>query len=96
MAHIDGLLEGLALNNTSDEATGKRITGTIGVVDLALLDGVYRNLLDLDVSALLGAYGDCRVGALREDNSPWALGVLLGSGRNLLGNLLDVLGLDAV
>lgn len=48
----------------------------------------------LDVS--ISADGDGGVGALGEDDGPGALGVLLGALCDGLGDLGDVLGLDAV
>lgn len=96
MTHVDGLLERLALDDTSNETSSESVTGTVGVVDLLLLDGVYGNLLDIGVSALLCGYGDGRVSALSDDDSPGSLGVLLGCAGNLLCNLLHVLGLPAM
>lgn len=96
MTHVDGLVERLALDDTSDETTGERVTGTVGVVDLLLLDGVYGEFLDVSVTALLCGHGNGWVGALGEDNSPGSLAVLLGCVGKLLSNLLDVLGLPAM
>lgn len=96
LTHVNGLLKRLALDNTSNETSGERVTGTVGVVDLVLLDGVYRNLLDISVTTLLCGHGNGWVGALSDDNSPRSLGVLFGCGGNLLRNLLDVLGLPAM
>jgi hypothetical protein len=96
LAHVNGSLERLALDDTSDEASSKGVTGTVGVVDLVLADGVYRYLLHINGTALLCADGNGGIGTLSEDNGPRSLGVLLRSVCDGLGNLLDVLGLDVV
>ena len=90
---MDGLLEGLALNNTGGEATGKGITGTVGVVDLGGIDGVDGELLDL-ILALDG--NDGRLGALGDDGNTLALGVLLGEVGKSLGDLLNISDVEAV
>lgn len=84
---MDGLLEGLALDDTGGEATSESITGTVGVVDLGGVDGVDGELLDL-ILALDG--NDGRLGALRDDGNALALGVLLGEVGKSLGDLLDI------
>jgi hypothetical protein len=96
LAHVDGLVKRLALYDTSDEPTGESITGTVGVVDLVLADGVDGRLLDIYITTILRCDGDGWVGALGENHGPGALAVLLGHVRDLLGDLLDVLGLNAV
>lgn len=96
MTHVDGLLERLALDNTSNETSGEGVTGTVGVVDLLRLDGVYGDLLDIGVTTLLCGHRNSWVSALGNDNSPGSLAVLLGCAGNLLGNLLYVLGLPAM
>jgi hypothetical protein len=96
LAHVNGSLERLALDDTGDKATGKGITGTVGVVNLVLSDGVYGNFLHINGTTLLCADGNGRVGALGEDDSPRTLSVLLGAVRDGLGNLLDVLGFNVV
>jgi hypothetical protein len=57
---------------------------------------MYLDLLDIDLSAILRAHSDCWAGALCDDYSPGALGVLLGPVGDALRNLLDVLRLDVV
>lgn len=96
LAHVDGLLERLALDDTGDETTGKGITGTVGVVDLVFGDCVHGDFLDIDVAAVLCADGNGGVGALGDDDGPWSVGVLLGQAGNLLRNFLDILGLVTV
>ena len=96
LAHVDGLFERLALDDTRDETAGKGITSTVGIIDLVFADCVDRYLLDIDVTAVFCADGDGGVGTLGDDNSSWSLGVLLGQGSNLLRNFLDVLGLVTV
>lgn len=96
LTHVNGSLERLALDNTSDEASSESVTGTVGVVDLALAESVDSYLLDIDVTALLCADGNSGVGTLCEDNGPSALCVLLRALCDGLGDLLDVLGLDVV
>ncbi|KAJ2970099.1 hypothetical protein NQ176_g8345 [Zarea fungicola] len=54
LAHINGLFQGLALDNASEETASKGVAGTVAVVDLGLLNGVDRELLD----ALLALGGD--------------------------------------
>ena len=96
LAHVDGLFERLALDDTRDETACKGITSTVGVVDLVFADCVDRYFLDIDITAVLRADSDGGVGTLGDDNSPWSLGVFLGQVRNLLRNFLDVLGLVTV
>lgn len=113
LAHVDGLLEGLALDDTGDETTGESITtivlemltfdgldeylpGTVGVVDLVLADGVDRDLLHVNLTALLCGDSDCRVGTLCDNDCPGPLCVLLGAVGDSLGDLLDVLSVKVV
>lgn len=96
LAHVDGGFEALALNNTCDEASSEGVTCTIGVVDLVAADGMDGDFLDVDCAAFLCADGNGGVGALCEDDSACALGVLLWSLCNGFGNDLDVLGVNVV
>jgi hypothetical protein len=96
LAHVNGLVERLALYDASDEASGEGITGTVGVVDLVFADGVDGHLLDVYITTILRADGDGWVGALGENDGPCALAVLLGHVGDLLGDLLDILGLNIV
>lgn len=89
LTHVDAGLERLTLNDTSDEATGEGITGTVGVVDLARLDGVDRELLNA-VLTLNGNKG--RVGALGDNGNTLALAILLGQVREVLDDVLGLLG----
>lgn len=93
LAHVDRLLDGLALDDTGGEATSEGITGTVGVVDLGGVDGVDGVLLDL-ILALDS--DDGRLGALGDDGNALALGVLLGEVGKSLGDLLDISGVEAV
>ena len=93
LAHVNGLLEALALDDAGAQSTGKGITGTVGVVDLLLGDRVDGVLLDLGL-ALDGHDGG--LGALRHDGHALALLVLLGQVRHQLRDLLDVLGAVAL
>lgn len=83
LTHVNSLIQSLALDETGDETTGKGVTGTVGVVDLLLANGVDRVGLDL-VGALLG--NDGRLGAVGDDGDTGALGVLLGQVGQVLGN----------
>lgn len=74
LAHVDAGLERSALKETSQETTSKSITGTVGVVDLLLLNGVNRELSD-GVLALDSNQG--RVSALSDDGDSLSLSVLL-------------------
>lgn len=89
LTHVDASLEGLALDDTSDEATGESITSTVGVVDLLRLNGVHRELLDA-VLALDSNEGG--VGALGDDRDTLALAVLLGQVGEVLDDVLGLLG----
>ena len=93
LAHVDGLLDGLALDDTGSEATGKGVTGTVGVVDLGGVNGVDGVLLDL-ILALDG--NDGGLGTLGDDTNALALGVLPGEVGKGLGDLLDIGGVEAV
>jgi hypothetical protein len=89
LTHVDGGLERLALDDTSDKASSESITGTVGVVDAVSANGVDWRLFYLSAAALLCGDGDGGVGALGDDHSPCTLGVFLGALGNLLRNLLD-------
>src|SRR4051794_39657441 len=47
LAHVDAGLEALTLGDTGEEPTGEGVTGTVGVGDLGVVDGVDGELLDL-------------------------------------------------
>ena len=96
LTHVNGLVKRLALYDTSNKTTSECITGTVGVIDLVVADGVDGELFDVSVTTLLCADRDGRVGALGKDYCPWTLAVLLGQVGDLLSNLLDVLGLNVV
>lgn len=87
LSHIDRLLKGLALDNTSAQAAGKGVTSTVGIVDLLL--GKLQNGEFLDVLLALDS-DDGWFGALGDDGDPLALLVFLGQVGELLGDLLDV------
>lgn len=89
---IDSLLQANTADQTSNEATGKGITSTSGVVDLGLLNGVNGDLLDL----LAVDSHDGGVSSLGDDSNTLSLLVLLWQSSEVLGNLLDVLGLQTV
>jgi hypothetical protein len=92
-AHVDTLLDGLALGQTGKETTGEGVTGTGGVGNLVLANDVDGESLDV-VVALDG--NDGGLGALGDDDSTLALGVLLGQVGHVLGDGGDVLGLEVV
>ena len=92
-AHIDTLLDALALGKTSKEAASEGVTGTSGVGDLVLADNVDGEGLDV-VVALDG--NDGGLGALGDNDSALALGVLLGQVGHVLGDGRDVLGGEVV
>lgn len=96
LTHVDGGLEGLALNDTSDESTGERITSAVGVVDLVLADSVDCDRLYVYAATLSCADGNGGVCALCDDDCSATLGVLLGTLGDGLRNGFDVLGLDVV
>lgn len=83
LTHVNGLVQSLALDEASDETTGKGIAGTVGVVDLLLADGVDGEGLDV-VGALLGHDGG--LSAVGDDGDTGALGVLLGQVGQVLGD----------
>lgn len=93
LAQLDGLLEGLALDDAGGQTTGEGVAGAVGVDDLGLVDGVHGVLLD-GVLTLGGDDGG--LGAVGDDGDALALGVLLGQVGHQLGDLLEVLGLVAV
>lgn len=75
LAHINGRIEALALDEPGDEAAGEGITGAVRVVDLGSVDGVDGELLD--VGRVLGG-DDGGARALRDDDDAGPLGVGLG------------------
>jgi hypothetical protein len=91
LAHVDGVLKRLALDDTSNKASSESITGSVGVVDAVSANGMDWHLLDFSTAALLCSNGDSGVGALSDDHSPGTLRVLLGTLSNDLRNLLDIL-----
>lgn len=93
LAEVDAGLEGLALEDTGKETTGKGVTGTVGVVDLLGLDGVDGELLDT-LLALDGNKG--RVSALSDNGNSLSLGVLLGKVGKVLDDVLGLLAGQAV
>lgn len=93
MAHVDGLLDRLALDDTGSEAASEGVTGTVGVVDFGGVDGVDGVLLDL-ILTLDG--NDGRLSALGDDGNALALGVLLGKVGKSLCDLLNIGGVEAV
>lgn len=93
LAHVDGALESLALGDTGEEASGEGVTGTGGVLDLGLVNGVDREALDV-VLALDG--NNSRFGALGDDGDTLALLVLLGEVGEVLSDGGDVGGLEVV
>lgn len=93
LAHVNRVLEALALDNTGTQATSERITRAVSIVDERLLDLVHGVLLD----RVLALDGNQRgLGALGDDGSALALLVLLGQVGHQLGDLLQVLGLVAL
>lgn len=91
LAHVNRSLELLALDDTSEETTSEGVAGAVGVVDLALVDGVDGELLEGDLAAGLGDGDDGGVGALSDDDGALARRVLLGQlghGRRDGGNVL--------
>ncbi|KAJ6446362.1 telomerase activating protein Est1 [Purpureocillium lavendulum] len=93
LTHVDGRLEGLAFKQAGQEATGKRVTSTVGVVDLLRLDGVDGELLD----ALLTLDGDkSGLRALRDNSNALALLILLGKVGQMDDDVLGLLGRQVV
>jgi len=93
LAHIDRLLQALALHDTSDETASKGVARPVGVVDLVLADSVD---IDLGEFGVVAADSDGGESTLCDDDCACALAVLLGSLGDVLCDLLDVLGLDAM
>lgn len=92
-AHIDTLLDALALGHTGKEATSEGVTSTSGVGNFVFADDVNGEALDV-VLALDG--NDGRLGALGDDDGTLALGVLLGQVGHVLGDGRDVFGVEVV
>ncbi len=93
LAHVNRLLERLALDDTSEETTSKGVTGTVGVGDLRSVNGVDRELLDT-LLALDGDEGG--LGALGDNGDTLALAVLLGEVGEVLDDVLGLLGGEVV
>lgn len=92
LAHVDALLDRLVLDKSGNEATGESVTSTVGVADSLGVDGVH--WVRLGTLALGG--DDSWEGALGDDGNSLPLGVLLGQIGQVLGDLSDVGGLEAV
>ena len=92
-AHVDTLLDALTLGKTGKETTSEGVTGTSGVGNLILADNVDGESLDV-VVALNSDNGG--LGALGDNNSTLALGVLLGQVGHVLGDGRNVLGVEVV
>ena len=92
-AHIDTLLDALALGKTSKEAASEGVTGTSGVGDLGLVDLVDGESLD-PILALDGNNGG--LSTLGDDGNTLALLVLLGKVGEVLGDGGNVGGLQVV
>jgi len=91
LGSLEGLLNRLAKDKLAEESTDKGVTGTVGVDDqggVDLLDGVLSNL------ALGGHNGG--LGAVGDDHNSAPLGVDLGKGGDLEGDLAEVLVLPAL
>ena len=88
MTHIDASLNILALHQPSHEPTSERITSTIGIIDLAAINGLHRILIDL---AILNDQRGLR--PLRNYHHAALRLVLLGPIRNRMRNRLDILSL---
>ena len=95
LAHVNGLLEALALHNSGTQPTGERITGTVGIMDLLLGDFVNGVLLDLNTACGRdSSHGG--ESSLCNDHDTGALSVLLLKGSELLGDFGDVSQTPAV
>lgn len=92
-AHINRCLDALALYHTSEEASGKGITSTVCVIDLALVDGVNGECLDL---VLTLNSNDGRVSSLGDDGNTLALLVLLWQVCEVLSDGGNVVCLEVV
>ena len=89
LTHVNGDLDRLALNKTSDETTSEGITCTVGVVDLLVSDGVNGELLDIRLS-LDSDKGGKR--ALGDNGDTLTLAVLLGKVGKVAADVLGLLG----
>lgn len=93
LAHINRLIERLALDDTSEETASKGVTSTVGVGDLGGLDGMDMELLD-GILALNGDEGG--LGTLGDDGDTLALAVLLGEVGEVFDDVLGLLGGEVV
>jgi hypothetical protein len=89
---VNSLGKGHTGNEAGSEACSEGITGTSRIIDLARLDGMDFVLLGL----LAIDHNDGGQGALGDDSGPFPLVVCLGQSSEVLGNLLDILGLQPV
>lgn len=93
LALVNGLLQGLALDNTSQQTTSKGVTSSVSVVDESRVDGADRELLDL----VLALDSDqSRLGALSDNGNTLPLGVLLGKVGQSLDYVPGLLGRKVV
>ena len=87
LSHVDAGLEGLALDEASDEATSEGVAGAVGVDDAGGIDGVDGVLGDLFL-ALDGDDGG--LGAVGDDGDAGPLGIGLGQVGDGAGDAPDV------
>lgn len=90
LTHVNAGLEGLALDKSAEEATGKSITSAVGVNDFLLLNGVNRESLDGGRGSSLGSSNDGRLRSLGNDDDTGAMGILLGKKSEVLRDLRNV------
>jgi hypothetical protein len=72
------------------------LPSTIGVIDLALVNGVDGVLLHVNSTIWLGGCDNCRISALRDDGNSLSLGVLLWNRGQSLCDFGDGLGLQTL
>ena len=90
MSSINTLGEGFPLCELSEEPSGKRISGTVSVNNLAWLDLVDSVGINLDLSRSLCLCDYSRLGALGDDYDSLSLAILLWKRSEMLGNLGNV------
>lgn len=93
LTQVDALLDRLVLDKTGNEATGERITSTVGVADSLGVNGVH--WVRLGGALALGSDNSWE-GTLGDDGKSLPLGVLLWQVGQVLGDLSDVGSLETV
>ncbi|KAH3685596.1 hypothetical protein WICPIJ_003426 [Wickerhamomyces pijperi] len=97
LALVDGLLQRVAVDQTSKQTTSKGVTGTVSVFDLIRVQGMDRVFVDLvGVSGRVVGDSDGWFQTVGDDHGSVLLGIDLWFLGNVLGDFLQIGGLQTV